>query len=209
MKKFLGSLLTLAMVLSIAAVPAFAGTLPPQGDSSVTGSSPTNDTVPVYGYIGEDANIIDPNPGNPTTPPVITPTGTAINVTVPTKIIWASFASTGTVTSPSYHIDNNSTTVDLDVTLVSFTANATAGNTAVDPNLTLNITGTQMAQAGVMSAGTGYAPGTPSAYTATFARAASSTTPTTWNFAIGGTYSGTYGTSYEPTYNMVLRFSVH
>lgn len=209
MKKFLVSILALAMVLSIGSVTAFAGTLPTgQGDESVTGSNPTSDTVPVYGYIGEDANITDPNPTSPTTPPTVTPTGTAINVTVPTKIIWASFASSGTVASPSYYIQNNSTSVDLDVTLVSFTATGT-DNTAVDSSLVLNLTGTQMAQAGVMSSGTGYAPATPTAYATTFARATSATTPTTWNFAIGGTYTGSYSAAKNPTYDMILRFSIH
>ncbi|MCL2332007.1 MAG: hypothetical protein FWC54_00775 [Actinomycetia bacterium] len=198
MKKIIATTLATMMLLSSVAAPAFAagGSIAPSTSyTDIQGDSAQNAVIPVYGYVGEDAAITDTDPGNPATPPTVTPY--EINVSVPVKIIWAAFQTGGgVVTAPNYSIKNNSANNDLDVTLTSFTARSSSANTAVDSNLVLNIVGTQMAQTDVV----GYTGSTP--YSAVLGKSA------TWNFTLGGMYSGAYGADYNPAYDMTLTFAL-
>jgi hypothetical protein len=228
MKKLLTIAIALIMALSLTAIPAFAaGELPTTIDyTEVHGVNPTdtvldNVKIPVYGYVGADAKITDPVPGtgtDPTVKPEAVPY--QVNVSVPTKIIWAAFESDGgAVTSPTYHIVNNSYTNNLTVTLVSFTkcylGKATTDNDFVDPNLTLNITadGSPFTQSSVVAGngtsaiyfGDSTANGT--AIVGTLAKKVNTTTYP-WNFKITGTYVGSYATAREPVYTMTLKFAV-
>jgi hypothetical protein len=206
MKKILAVLTALIMMTAVAAIPAFADVTRSIDDSNIaykdyTENSPLiTDNIPVYGYVGEDAEITDTDPTNPDTPP-----GTnayEINVSVPVKILWAAFESdAGAVSAPDYHIKNNSRTYDLDVTLSSFLARVSAANEEVDPFLTLNITGTEMATAGVINAGgADYDNDTP------FATVLQKNT--SWTFSLSGMYSGVFTTAYTPSYDMVLEFAI-
>ncbi len=112
-------------------------------------SSDTAD-VPVYGYVGPDAVLIDPEPTEPDSKP--DPTNPEeveyqINVSVPVKILWAVFDSDvdgsgiGTVTSPDYYIRNNSEQLEVAVSATSFAAQSgNPDNTYVDGNWTEALT---------------------------------------------------------------------
>jgi hypothetical protein len=148
-------------------------------------------SVTVKGYVGEDG---DPDGGGTITPH-------EINVSVPTQVMWAAFQTdAGTVTAPNYHIKNNSLTNDVEVTLLSFTAQSSADNTAVDSALTLNLTGTEMATAGIFTTGTGYTNVAP--YGTDLVKT------TQWDFSFTGNWTGTFvaGNNYNPLYTMTFKF---
>ena len=102
------------------------------------GLVPKGKPIPVYGYVGEDAVITDPDSNDPETPPE--ELDVDINVSVPVKILWAAFESDGgAVTSPNYRIKNNGD-ANLKVTVVNFASTGTDNND-IDKYLTLNLTG--------------------------------------------------------------------
>ena len=155
-------------------------------------------SIPVYGYVGRDATATDSNPNDPNVAPEYTETGTIVSVSVPTKIIFAAFASDGgEVTAPDYMITNKSAFA-LKVTLTDFTASETDDNAAVDDKLTLNITGAEMAKADVI----GLQDNT-TAYGAKLAK------DSTWNFSLDGEYTGDFGTSYMPKYSATFQFDLY
>ncbi len=203
MKKILALICATTLLFSALATSAFAAggaimTTPANRD--VQGDSAQTTTIPVFGYVGEDATITDPDTGDPNKPPVVT--NYEINVSVPVKIIWAAFQSEApAITAPNYYLKNNSAGNSLSVTLSSFKARATPANTAVDPKLTLNLTGTQMSKNSVFAAGNGYT-GT-SAFPLAFAPGAQ------WDFSLSGMYVGTFTTAQSPVYDMVLTFALY
>ncbi|MCL2332639.1 MAG: hypothetical protein FWC54_04035 [Actinomycetia bacterium] len=203
MKKIFATTLATMLLLSSVAAPAFAagGSITPSTSyTDIQGDSAQDATIPVYGYVGEDAVITDTDPSTPGSAPTVTPY--EINVSVPVKIIWAAFQSNApAITAPSYYIKNNSASNALDVTLSSFTARSTSANSAVDADLTLNLTGTEMAQAGIFNAGSGYTNTT--AYTTIFDPQAQ------WDFSLSGTYTGLFNAAYNPVYDLVLTFALH
>lgn len=161
-------------------------------------TAPAEAEVPVYGYVGRDADITDPDPGDPTKPPVITETGTRISVSVPTKLIWAAFASDGgTVQSPDYTISNNSSILDLDVSLVSFTADTSADNTAVDNKLTLNMASTDFTSISDLLG-----------LSATVKLSQKLAKSGSLGFELDGTYTGSFATSRTPKYEAVFQFDL-
>jgi hypothetical protein len=173
--------------------------------------------VPVYGYVGEDANITDPDPDSedPTKPPVVSPTG--INVSVPTKILWAAFASDdGDVTSPTYQIRNNSTAIDLDVSIAAFTPETDANNPAnakIDKDLVLTLNSTDTGELGDTAINIFNKKGSTGSYDAPNPLSHASGTPlepTSWGFTIGGHYYGDFGgVAQSPTYKLTLGFAIH
>jgi hypothetical protein len=142
MKKLLTIALAMIVMLSLSAIPAFAASeLPDDGDipyhdlqTDVATATDLDDDVDIDGYIGPDANWEDPEE-----PPKVY----VINVSVPTKLIWAAFQSDeGTIKSPGYHILNNggADADDLAVTIEAFTAKASnSDNDEVDKFVTLNL----------------------------------------------------------------------
>jgi hypothetical protein len=200
-KKFLAGLLAMALILALNVTPAFAaGELPGPGDidyTDVQGTSSQQPTIPVYGYIGEDAEITDDDPDDPNEEPTVNLY--EINVSVPVKIIWAAFESDGNlVTAPSYHIKNNAHAVDdsrdVDVKLVSFTG-TNQDATDINSNLTLNLTG-DIALTNVVG------------HISQALGSGELAQQGTWNFSLDGTWSGGFATTYNPTYSMVLEFSI-
>lgn len=158
-------------------------------------------TVEVNGYIGPDASIdIDDY--------------VVADLTYPSSVNWIATNATvnagGTydVTSASYTIENNQSTiqgantvtVDLEVTLVSFTETTFTGLTTTD--LELNLTDDLLQGAIGQNLQAGYNGTTP--YTAKL------TAGSTWNFGFDGEYKHTAlpGTAIEPVYDMVLNFKV-
>lgn len=199
MKKIISLALALTMALSIGAT-VFAAT--PQFETPINHDvTDTSNVIPVYGYIGlgtggpivigEPGTTIIPDPENPDPDPA-----KLINVSVPTQIIWAAFATSGrTVQSPNYQIKNNSALLDLSVKLAKFQAKNTAA-TSLGSQLTLNLTGTQMAKTNVVGTAA-------HSYTATLAANQA------WAFGISGTYNGTFtSTEKKPEYEMTLEFAV-
>jgi len=146
MKKFIAILTVTALIFTLMAIPVHAAEpeITKLIDATpenvfVQDADGKNVTIPVYGYVGEDAVITDNDPTNPDVPPEVTTAD--INVSVPVKIIWAAFESDGgAITAPDYYIKNNSSTEghNLAVTLTKFiTENGHA--TTIDENLILNI----------------------------------------------------------------------
>ncbi|MDR1539533.1 MAG: hypothetical protein LBU32_16340 [Clostridiales bacterium] len=119
MKKTMSLILGVSMSTILGVSTAFAGTpgfgagaeFTPRNFEAVDGSTTQ---VPVYGYVGPDVEITDPRPDDEDA-------GLSqIDVSVPTKIIWAAFESDNKqVTSPVYKIINNSNKNDVKITMKS------------------------------------------------------------------------------------------
>ena len=137
MKKLIAILAVVAIAASLT-VPAFAASIsdPTPASKLVQGDSAQETTVPVFGYVGEDADITGTD-----VPPGIIVEKSQINVSVPVKLIWAAFESDkGAITAPTYTIKNNSEENKVAITMVSFTGTGT-DNASVESKLTLNIVG--------------------------------------------------------------------
>jgi hypothetical protein len=209
MKKKLSAIaLTAILVMAIGVSPVFAaGSLPTEDEieyQDVNGNSGITGQIPVYGYIGADADIDDPDPEDPNVPPE--PNVYEVNVSVPVKIFWAAFESdNGAVKSPNYKIKNNSKDTgtnnhDLDISLIGFEATAGAAQDLVTAGeLTLNLIGDIEA---------GNVVGTTPATAVALTTAKELPANITWIFKIGGAYTGGFTTELNPVYNMVLEFSV-
>jgi len=200
-KKILAILTLAAFLLSLTAISAFAASIPADRDvayTDVQGADPSAADIPVYGYIGEDARVTDPYPGDPEEPPIVTPN--EINVSVPVKIIWAAFESGGgDVIAPKYTIKNNSSANDIDVELTSF-EDTGADNAIADADLTLNLTSTDFTPVLVVDEGV---------YPVANVALGTLDARDSWKFSFGGTWAGEFdGGLYNPTYSMVLTFSL-
>ncbi|MDR3208167.1 MAG: hypothetical protein LBT60_07565 [Oscillospiraceae bacterium] len=208
MKKTLSILLAVVFMAAFAVPSAFAGSFDDsaqQHDDAVTGhdtDSPITRIIPMYGYVGKDTNLIDPDPDNPDQPPQ--PADTEINLAVPIKIIWAAFASDeGLVTSPTYTVKNFSTAHKVKISVVKFEAgfHDPSANGVVDSTLVLNLVGSygQFGQINLLNVGT-----YKTAITDIGTDLGSSTN---WNFRIAGTYTGTFATAYQPSYVLTFKFT--
>jgi hypothetical protein len=138
-KKLIAILTTMVFALAMFTVPVLAGVAPrdievkPEYRTVVSG--PTTYTmetsIPIYGYVGPDALITDPDPDSkdPDKPPIVSLD--AISVSVPVKLIWAAFEGNTQVPKPTppvdiesanYYIKNIHATNRVKVTLVDVTA---------------------------------------------------------------------------------------
>jgi hypothetical protein len=223
MKKLIATMAAIAMTLTLSAAPAFAddpfdGVNVDYENNPIMGDTPTDGEaegdVPVYGYVGPYAEAIDDNDEDPDTDETDKDTPPKfiyhVNVSVPTKLIWAAFQENdGDVQSPEYHIRNNGTK-DLDVTMVSFEAKEDGGNVlpanlAIDKDLTLTVVSDDFDEQEVVSAGD------PSAsYDINNASLGTleQGTANQWNFEFGGNYGGEFGDAKTPEYVMTLKFAV-
>jgi hypothetical protein len=220
MKKLLSIILASAMALSMAAFPALAAdekNLPDAGDISYARlrgrdgaktSEMANPEIPVYGYVGPEDTLIDPDPDNPEEPPIVT----EVNVSVPVKIIWAAFEpDAGTIVAPNYYIQNHSTVHDLKVKMESFQPRPGGDNTSVDQFLVLNLAGKAggFEASNPISSGNGIVASFPINGSTTIDFANTFTKGGKWDFTLTGNWSGAFvSTSYVPAYDMVLVFSL-
>ncbi len=149
MKQLLTLTLAATMVagtsLTAAASSTGTGFNPPvQEDEKIVFDSDTQSSedteIPVYGYVGPDAVLLDEDPDDPDTAPTPKDPNEVdyeINVSVPVKILWAAFegdkdsSGIAEVASPDYYIRNNSEELSVSVTADSFSATGT-DNTYVD-----------------------------------------------------------------------------
>jgi hypothetical protein len=197
MKKVITIAMAFMLIMAFSVVPSFAaGSFQPPTYEDVQEDSPEDHTIPVYGYVGEDGDLDNGQPPTITTH--------AINVSVPTHIIWAAFeGDKGEVTSPNYYIKNNSKTLDLNVTIKDFTAEDSEGNNAVDSALTLTLEGKngEFGTSTTLFDKTEVITGNTDKIDNTF------TANTKWEFTIGGLYdSEDFDTPQQPEYSMVLLF---
>lgn len=174
---------------------------------SITALAATQGDVDVEGHIGIQSDPII-GPDDPTDPLYNT-----YNVTFSTAVHWwVTEAAPTTVVdgdsigpgSASNRIENRSSGTTIDVTLDAFTPGVTADNAAVDPFLTLSLTG-DLAMTGspdLVAAGAGYTG--PYTYTSSLLYGAGNA----WTYGFTGTYSGTLTTAgYAPVYTMTLGFT--
>jgi hypothetical protein len=192
-----------------------------------------DDSIPVYGYVGEDIeDVIDPDPKDPD----VNPFPYQIDVSVPTKILWAAFESDlGAVSSPEYYIKNNNAQTpngkDVSVTVYSFSKRAEGThqgeNEAIDRYLNLyitptgvgfnttNVNGVQILK-GDNTSVTYIASTTPQTKilcTNGSVNNSASLGATKWTFKIGGAYAHAsnpegWTRAYTPEYDLVFKFAV-
>jgi|AKZA01.1.fsa_nt_gi hypothetical protein len=197
MKKLVYAVIT-TVIVATTMVNVSANQLPaPVFENRVVDTDNPTTEVPVFGYIGPDAEILDPE--NPNDPLVVNPLVTDMSVSVPVRLVWAAFASDGgEITSPEYTITNNSPFA-VDVELTSFENTTPAGNqnAEADANIVISLTDLNPLATNVVGMTTPLPIQTLSAENGST------------KFKIGGTYTGSFATAYQPTYRMVLTFSIH
>lgn len=203
MKKII-TILMVTIVATTTMVSASANTLPtPVYENKEMDTDNPKADVPVFGYVGPDADITDPtDPTDPTKPPVIKPVATDMEVSLPVRLVWAAFASDGgQIKSPTYKIENKSPfAVDVELTSFNNTTPETDKNAAMEAGISISLTDLNPSATNVVGMTTPLPLET--------LTAANGTRPTT-EFNIGGTYTGSFSTAYQPTYRMVLTFSIH
>jgi hypothetical protein len=179
MKKLFGIILMIAMLASMAAV-AFAEPVKKDYD------------IVVHGFIGLNA----PDDS------VIT-----IEVTDSDYVKWVVDQTTsGAVVTPTtynqgkYTVENKASNIKFDVALQSF-AKKNSDATTVQPQLTLKLTD-DLALPSDPDISDGYT-GAPYSYPEPLEA------EETWEFAFTGVWTGGLNVTYEPTYDMVLRFTIH
>lgn len=105
-------------------------------------ASKSEETVPIWGYIGEDAKVTpDPDPENP---PIVT----AIDVSIPTQMLWAAFESDKTagqdnswdITTANHYVSANKDSVPVAVSIKNVTATeAKVGTLPTEAVITLGM----------------------------------------------------------------------
>lgn len=202
MKKLVSLACAMALVMTMSLTAFAAGSFDPAtgiNDDVTLNTTTGGNSVPVYGYIGEDAELTDPDPTDPSLPPVVDPSaGTDMELSVPVKLMWAAFASDGgSVTSPDYTIENKSLFA-VDVEMTSFTQT----NGVSVSGLTLNLVGASggMTSINDVLSASATAFGTLDAAAGINAER---------GFSVGGSYTGSFATVLQPEYSMVLTFSIH
>lgn len=192
------ALLTLGVMMIASATGAAesGGFEPPPSYTTTTDGTKV---IPVYGYIGKDTNIVDPEPENPEVPPE-----TEIYVEVPIKMMFAAFEGNGgAVSSPNYAIKNLSTANAIKVEVEDF-SQKNAAEADLEGKLTLSLTD---------YAGTDIVPGVfPADYSSAklFKDALSKNTGSADNvleFKLGGNWNGEFTKQINPEFDMTLRFS--
>lgn len=189
----------LALMLALPATGLAAGGFDPPGQSSTT----TNGTegrqvIPLYGYIGPDTIIVDPDPTDPEVKPE-----TEIYVELPVKILFAAFeGNNGAITSPDYTITNLSTANNVRVEIADF---AQKGGSDLGGQLQLDLV--------ERSGGTLVSGVFPASYppTKVFAENLSKNNGGSDNvleFGVGGSWSGDFVGERNPSFAMTLLFSV-
>lgn len=203
MKKFFAITCALIFVMCMSLTAFAAPSLPAIGTNDDAEIDTSNNEVetPVYGYVGPDALITDPVPTDPGTEPDVDPVATDMEISLPVKLMWAAFASDGgAVTSPTYTIENKSAFA-VDVELTSFDQTNTVRNATKDAQISLNLVGLGESWGTASNVVGMTVPVNAGTLTASGATASKT-------FTIGGTYGGSFADPYQPTYNMVLTFSI-
>jgi hypothetical protein len=204
MKKII-TMLVATVVATTTMVGVSANNLPePVYENKEMDTDNPKANVPVFGYIGPDANITDPSDPidvtDPTIPPTVTPIATDMEVSLPVRLMWAAFASDGgQIKSPTYSIENKSAFA-VDVELTSFNNTTAEANPAMDAGIVISLTDLNPSATNVVGMTTALPVGTLSA---------ANSTGSSTQFSIGGSYTGSFSTQYLPTYSMVLTFSIH
>lgn len=199
------TLLVLCVALLIPATGLAAesrGFDPADPANTTTNGEDGKEIIPVYGYIGKDTTIVDPEPENPEVPPE-----TEIYVEVPVKVMFAAFESdAGSVSSPNYTITNLSTANDVKVEIENFAQRA---NPAVDLDGKLSLKLTDHAGADLVTSVF------PADYSSTkllagnLPKKADGSDANKLGFAIGGIWSGAFDSELHPAFDMTLKFSVN
>lgn len=194
------TLLALCVALIVPTTAALAAGFEPADPSyTTTNGADGKEVIPVYGYIGQDTEIIDPDPEEPEIPPE-----TQVYVEVPVKVLFAAFESDkGAITSPDYTLTNLSTVNDIQVEIANFRQKDAAD---LAGKLTLDITDHAGAElvAGVF----------PAEYSSAkllkdkLSKKVDGSTDNQLGFKIGGVWSGTFNSELHPSFEMTLQFSV-
>jgi len=169
---------------------------PVDQDRVVNTDDPTTQ-IPVFGYIGQDADITHPE--DPDGPLVINPVTTEMRVSVPVRLVWAAFASDGgEIKSPTYKIENKSAFA-VDVELTRFENTTTDKDDDMDENIVISLEDLNESAKDVVGM----------TELELLTLRATGTSNSSIEFNIGGRYTGSFAKPYQPTYRMVLTFSIH
>ena len=205
MKKITRTLiLTLAIILALVPFTGFAqgGEFEPEDpENTTTNGTDGKEIIPVYGYIGKDTNIVDPDPGEPGVAPE-----TEIYIEAPIKILFASFESdAGAITSPKYAITNLSTVNDVKVEVKSFLQRE--DGVELSGRLALNLVDHD---GGELLSGLFPADYTqPKLLKNVLPKRVEGSTDHVLPFAIGGRWNGAFAKELHPVFDLTLQFTVH
>ena len=156
--------------------------------------------IPVFGYVGPDAIITEPDPELPGTP------SAEIYVEVPVKIVFIAFeSSNGIVASPKYTIKNLSTLNDLKVEIENFSQS----NEAAEPlngQLTLKLTSHEGADLVPDLFPSNYS--TKKLLTDNLPKMVDDSDANHLGFVVNGNWSGSFDSTILPEFDLTVKFSV-
>jgi hypothetical protein len=196
-KKAIAMMLALALVMTAVAFATEEGT-GQETEQEVTEKTVTEaqDVIPVYGFLGVDAEVIVPDPMRPET---------EIYMEVPMRLLFAAFeGDNGAISSPYYAITNLSTVSDVRIEIESF-VQCNAEEVPLEEQLTLKLlteTGEDLV--------TGLFPSEGAQEQALVERLPKWDEETEANqflFMVGGTWDGEFHYGLQPVFDMTLRFS--
>ena len=193
-KKTMALLLILCLILSISNA-AFAS-------SGVEYESAANnvEVIPIYGYLGPDKSIIEPDPDDPETPPEV-----EIYVEVPVRIMFAAFESgAGAVASPRFTITNLSEISDIKIEIENFEQRFDP-EADLDGMLSLKFVNYRNEDLVTELFPANYPPA--KLFTGKLPRYVEGSEDNKLGFMVAGRWNGSFGKELQPIFDMTLKFS--
>ena len=187
-KRILSLSLILCMMFTLSSV-ALA-----EGEVDYSPTTAESEVIPIFGHVGPDATIIDPEPA------------TEIYVEVPIRIVFAAFESdAGVVSSPKYTITNLSEISELKVDIDNF-RQKNSGSVPLNENLALKLVTYEGDDLLTDLFPSTYPPS--KLLKERLSKVTDGPDDNKIHFMIGGFWSGTFEDEIKPIFDMTLKFSV-
>ena len=163
------------------------------GNSDITINTNGTETIPIYGYLGAEADIIDPDPE------------LEIYVEVPVQIMFAAFESnSGKVTSPKFAITNLSAANDIRVEIDDF-AQRPYPDVDLDGKLSLRLTDYNGEDIVADLFPAEYNEG--KLLAANLSKQIDGFSDNKLEFMLGGTWGGSFSDELKPVFDITIKFS--
>ena len=189
-RKILASILALCIMVSISAV-AFA-TEEPDPNPTHRPVTVESDVIPIFGHIGSDSAVIDPEP--------------EIYVEVPLRLVFAAFESeAGVISSPRYTITNLSAISDVKIEIESLTQTNDA-TVPLNDNLSLEFLTHENEVLLPDLFPSDYL--SPKLFQENLPKATADSDDNKLYFMLGGFWSGAFDQDLQPSFDMTVKFSI-
>ena len=186
----------LAIIMAICMIATLSNVAFAVDEIAMMATENTVETIPVYGYVGPDAYVVPPNPEEGEL---------EIYVELPTHIMFAAFeGDNGTVTSPKFKITNLSELNDVKVEIEQFVQRPDP-EIDLEDNLFLQLANNKGEWIIPDLFPADYS--TEKLLTDNLSKYTVDSNENTFEFTIGGLWSGSFDTELQPVFDMTIKFS--